>query len=1508
MMKCIHYGFSGILNRLSLLLAVLGFALGSSPVRAGGGPSGYIVVFNPNDPNSVTVANHYQRLRNIPERNMVPFPFPGSFSKLEAWDFVETLRAELSARGLSAQMQGIALVGSMPPGAAQTSGDGNTTSLQSFLFLSPNYSRGNYPTQVTATVDNQAYGRDSSPGSSSAVLAANVPINGRKYWPVSSAGYMGTGANSPREVLDYLTKARATDGTKPEGTIYWAISTDSARNGRKETIRHIFPIWRELGIKYEVILASWVTGAKDVVGGNLGIADVDPNLGGTKFVPGAWADCVTSFSGLMDSWGGGQVQNAEWIRGGAAGTAGTYAEPISNMNKFTHGHLHTHFRLGSNLSESFWKSINLPAEIIGLGDPLLQPHADIPEVAITAPAYGATVSGSISVAVAAQATGNKTLDPLLDLFVDGRKVAIGQPGEPIQAVRTAGGFELNTASMGDGWHEIRVAVYNDHPYRTQNEASVGVAVNNAGGSIALSGPASYQPDEPVTLNVTPTGISGLTSIQIRSNGRLLAVAPAAGGSVTISGGKLPYDGICALHAVGIKSGGAISSRPLEMIANWVPQASIEAPELGPGCAKIKYFANTTAAGFHWDTTPPTTEVIYQGNGTSGLNLTTGSIPGITASFTNRPGFEFDMLFHAPATDWYEFGCNFANQASSWTTFQMTMNGRYLPIHGNLDRMSQPVHLAAGWHRLRIRAAATKSIQVAFYGRSSSEPVLRLIPKTRLVAPAGAAAGVGSGRPPVITAVNCTANWRHFSLSATAINPDGPESDLTYNWSAVGGGASFTPNGTNAAKTTETGVLNYAGTYKFLLSVRNAWGTASATVTRTINQQADEMHLTGPATSELAIGQWYPVRAVLLDQFNDAMAVQPQITWSLTNTSAEVETLNADGSKVRLRPLNANATYTLKATGGGKSGSLSNLKSVANVSPTVRQGGSWENVPGPNKVILGSNIEDPDQPEGDDHQYLWTVVSKPAGQTMTIVNPTHPNPLVETSGPGIYTARLTVTDGAGASHFLDTSFDMDASGEPSRPPHVVLPQAWKPEVTVEATDAAASETGPSTGTFTFRWRGKVPTADLVVTYDVFGSAGKSTDYATLSGTVTIPVGQPSATVTVTPVNDTAVEGDELVTVALKTSTSYNIGTPDAASVTIQDNDTGSATVTVSATDNAATESLGNAAVFTVSRTGSTTLPLAVSYVTDGAATDSADYSPLPGIVIIPGGSATKTVTLYPIDDDAIEGSEAAKLTVAASSGYTIGSSSSATVTIADNDLPEVTVTASDDTAAEFGLGTGSFTITRTGPTSAALTIQSSVGGTATAGIDYSALPPAVTIPPGEISAPLQVVPIADQLAEGAETVRLTIAAGAAYRIGSPGAATVTLQDLPADTWRFNQFGANASNPAIAGDGADPDGDGLSNLLEFAVGLNPTQPSQSGRPEVAVSGDRLRLSFTRVKEAEDLTYRVEATEDLSTWSQIWSSSASPYAGGMNPTEQITVEDLITIDEPAHPKRFLRLRVTR
>jgi hypothetical protein len=125
-----------------------------------------------------------------------------------------------------------------------------------------------------------------------------------------------------------------------------------------------------------------------------------------------------------------------------------------------------------------------------------------------------------------------------------------------------------------------------------------------------------------------------------------------------------------------------------------------------------------------------------------------------------------------------------------------------------------------------------------------------------------------------------------------------------------------------------------------------------------------------------------------------------------------------------------------------------------------------------------------------------------------------------------------------------------------------------------------------------------------------------------------------------------------------------------------------------------------------------------------------------------------------------------------------------------------------------------------------------------------------------------------------------------------------------SWRLAHFGS-ATATGDAADLADPDGDGAPNLLEYALGTLPLDPSDTGIPACALdhSCSHLQLTFLRLRP--DLTYTVEATSDLTppaTWTVL---ATNP--GTVSPTVPVTVTDSVDLASATPPRRFVRLRVS-
>lgn len=159
------------------------------------------------------------------------------------------------------------------------------------------------------------------------------------------------------------------------------------------------------------------------------------------------------------------------------------------------------------------------------------------------------------------------------------------------------------------------------------------------------------------------------------------------------------------------------------------------------------------------------------------------------------------------------------------------------------------------------------------------------------------------------------------------------------------------------------------------------------------------------------------------------------------------------------------------------------------------------------------------------------------------------------------------------------------------------------------------------------------------------------------------------------------------------------------------------------------------------------------------------------------------------------------------------------------------------------------------------------------------------------------------------------------MGGGGFSSVTATDgawispagiRPIDAWRTLKFGSDASIPAIAGDLADPDHDGVRNIEEYAFGTNPK--AAQGGPAFAFSlvAGKPHLQFNRPSPA-DVTYVVQSSDDLGAWQDVailpensftWTGPAGIIESGSGNTRSVTVFD--PSPGPSAPRQFVRVMV--
>ncbi|WP_222873730.1 Calx-beta domain-containing protein [Hankyongella ginsenosidimutans] len=261
-------------------------------------------------------------------------------------------------------------------------------------------------------------------------------------------------------------------------------------------------------------------------------------------------------------------------------------------------------------------------------------------------------------------------------------------------------------------------------------------------------------------------------------------------------------------------------------------------------------------------------------------------------------------------------------------------------------------------------------------------------------------------------------------------------------------------------------------------------------------------------------------------------------------------------------------------------------------------------------------------------------------------------------------------------------------------------------------------------------------------------------------------------------------------------------------------------TFSINDVAATE--GNALTFTVTRNGSTTSQVSVSFATqNGTAIAGSDYTAQSGTLTFGSGVTSQTISVPTVADQITEGSETFTILLSNAVGATI-TDGSGTGTINDQinpNEPRPTFSISGTPSVNEG-GTLQFTVTKSSVTTGTYSVTATTsGGTATPGSDYTAINQLLSFAPSETSRTVTVNTVDDGTLESSETVNLTIASSNANIGTASTTGTILDNDAPPNRNPIatpSTAGVNSCKPEIFTPSvSDPDGDPLF-LTSVSVG--------------------------------------------------------------------------------------------
>ncbi len=385
--------------------------------------------------------------------------------------------------------------------------------------------------------------------------------DGRRYFLSAMLSVTRDYGISDSDSLAYLSRAVSADATHPKGTIYFAQTKDVRSTVREANFNPTIKVLKQMGQPTRIEKSRLPNRRDDILGLICGNSAFDFEASGSKFVPGAFADNLTSYGGYFKSKS--QTKLTEFLRFGAAGASGTVVEPLAIQAKFPHPMLHAHYVAGCSLAEAFYQSVAGPYQIILVADPLCQPFVKRPKIAITSPEPMAEVSGEVKIELSRE--GSEVAAAGVEIFID---------GVMIHRASNIKYINLDTSDLQDGFHELRVVSVARNGIEARCAAVLPMMINNQEFYTKLS------IEETTNEFPKPVKISAETNcgerIIIRQNSKTVGVITSEKGSIEVSTGALGV-GETKLQAVSLREGETVgvASPPIPVTVKGTVSSIVE---------------------------------------------------------------------------------------------------------------------------------------------------------------------------------------------------------------------------------------------------------------------------------------------------------------------------------------------------------------------------------------------------------------------------------------------------------------------------------------------------------------------------------------------------------------------------------------------------------------------------------------------------------------------------------------------------------------------------------------------------------------------------------------------------------------------------------------------------------------------------------------------------------------------------------------------------------------------
>jgi uncharacterized protein (TIGR03790 family) len=382
-------------------------------VQGGGSGLNVVVVVNQNSTNSMELGNYYCEKRQVPPQNVLRTTWTGGNDHWLEADFetviLNPLLSMISARGLTNQIDYVVVSMDLPYRIAETSGYNSTTADLFYGFKPDGPAMPGFPASCNLPASS-----DNSYAGSEGIFRFSQPDTST----TNSFLAMIITSTSLDEAKAVVDNGVAGDGTFPTQSVILGHSSDPFRNIRYLNFDDTIFGARLRG-NYSILQTNLDSplGLSNMFGYQNGHYQftISPNA----FVPGAMADSLTSYGGVIFDPSNDQTTLLAFINAGASASYGTVVEPCNYLEKFPAPQNYFYQARGFSLAECYYQSVANPYQGLLDGEPLCAPFARPPTGAWNNLPANAKLSGVTNLSL--QIAGSDLQHPVqqLDLFLDG---------------------------------------------------------------------------------------------------------------------------------------------------------------------------------------------------------------------------------------------------------------------------------------------------------------------------------------------------------------------------------------------------------------------------------------------------------------------------------------------------------------------------------------------------------------------------------------------------------------------------------------------------------------------------------------------------------------------------------------------------------------------------------------------------------------------------------------------------------------------------------------------------------------------------------------------------------------------------------------------------------------------------------------------------------------------------------------------------------------------------------